>query len=279
MWQGGAGRLVELDTWTLMNLDLDVLAGLPAAIAALGIAPARLTRMLAAYSVQNVGLVTFYRSFMQDVPEPPVLLAPATRHYSWPKAATLLGLGQNAMLVQRVDRDARLDLDARRADAGRTCAAPGAAAVRRRRDRQHGGKRGGPAGRAAGAARAVPRARAELRHPRRRRLGRLLPHHAARGRADRAEARRADLRDERLRAAPVRPCWARRTASPWTRTRAATSPTRPARCATATRRCATPSRCRRRWCSTARRSRRSASTAWRAPSPAPPPRRSGWRTG
>ncbi len=111
LWQGGTGRLVELDTWTLINLDLDFLAGLPAAIAALGIPPARLTRMLAAYSVQNVGLVTFYRSFMQDVTEPPVLLAPATTHYSWPKAATLLGLGQNAMLVQRVDRDARLDLD------------------------------------------------------------------------------------------------------------------------------------------------------------------------
>ena len=61
--------------------------------------------------MQTVGLVTFYRSFMQDVTEPPVLLAPATSHYSWPKAATLLGLGQNAVIVQRVDRDARMDLE------------------------------------------------------------------------------------------------------------------------------------------------------------------------
>ena len=111
LWNGGAGRLVELDTWTLMNLDIDAIAALPRRIAALGIEPARLTRMLAAYSVQNVGLVTFYRSFMLDVQEPPVLLAPATSHYSWPKAATLLGLGQNAMMVQRVTRDARLDLE------------------------------------------------------------------------------------------------------------------------------------------------------------------------
>ena len=111
LWHGGSGRLVELDTWTLMNLDIDAIAALPGAIAALGIEPARLTRMLAAYSVQNVGLVTFYRSFMQDVQEPPVLLAPATSHYSWPKAAALLGLGQNAMLVQRVTSDARLDLE------------------------------------------------------------------------------------------------------------------------------------------------------------------------
>jgi glutamate/tyrosine decarboxylase-like PLP-dependent enzyme len=111
LWGGGAARLVELDTWTLLNLDLDAVAGLPAALAALGIAPDLLTRVLAGYSVQNTGLITFYRSFMQDVSEPPVLLAAATGHYSWPKAATLLGLGQNALLVQRVDLDARLDLE------------------------------------------------------------------------------------------------------------------------------------------------------------------------
>ncbi len=111
LWEGGAGRLVDLDTWTLLNLDIDAVAALPAAITALGIEPARLTRMLGGYAVQNVGLVNFYRSFMRDVQESPVLLAPATSHYSWPKAATLLGLGQNAVAIQRVDRDARLDLE------------------------------------------------------------------------------------------------------------------------------------------------------------------------
>ncbi len=111
LWGGGTGRLSELDTWTLLNLDLDVVAGLPAALSALGIDPAALTRILAGYSVQNVGLVEFYRSFMGDVRQTPVLLAPATSHYSWPKAATLLGLGANAVAVQRVTRDARLDLE------------------------------------------------------------------------------------------------------------------------------------------------------------------------
>ena len=111
LWQGGTGRLIDLDPWTLLNLDIDVVAGLPAAIADLGIEPARLTRILGGYSVQNVGLAGFYRSYMGDVRELPALLAPATSHYSWPKAATLLGLGQNAVLVQRVTRDARLDLE------------------------------------------------------------------------------------------------------------------------------------------------------------------------
>jgi len=111
IWGGGSARLLELDTWTLLNLDIDVVAGLPRAVAALGIAPDVLTQALVPYAVQNTGLISFYRNFMPDVPEAPVFLAPATGHYSWPKAATLLGLGQNALLVQRVDRDARLDLE------------------------------------------------------------------------------------------------------------------------------------------------------------------------
>ena len=111
LWDGSRARLTELDTWTLLNLDGDTLAGLPVAMASFGIPPAVLTETLAGYAVQNIGLIGFYRAFMPDVPEAPVLLAPATGHYSWPKAATLLGLGQNAVLVQRVDLDARLDLE------------------------------------------------------------------------------------------------------------------------------------------------------------------------
>ena len=111
LWGGQKARLIDLDTWTLLNLDLDTLAGLPAALAGFGIAPDAATEALAGYTLQNVGLIGFYRSFMPDLPEPPVFLVAATGHYSWPKAATLIGLGQNACLVQRVDGDARLDLD------------------------------------------------------------------------------------------------------------------------------------------------------------------------
>ena len=110
VWGGGTARLLELDTWSLLNLDLDVIAGLPSAIGAAGVDGEVLARVLGGYAVQHVGLVGFYRAFMADVPGEPMLLAPATSHYSWPKAATLLGLGQNAVEVVRVDRDARLDL-------------------------------------------------------------------------------------------------------------------------------------------------------------------------
>ncbi len=111
VWEGGTARLLDLDTWTLLNLDIDSVAELPLKIAALGVDPALLAASLVAYSSRNVGLVRFYRDFMTGVTETPVFLAPATGHYSWPKAATLLGLGGNAVWVQRVDEDARLSLD------------------------------------------------------------------------------------------------------------------------------------------------------------------------
>ena len=111
LWDGSRARLVDLDTWTLLNLDLDVVAELPQTLIGMGVAGETLTDLMAGYSARNVGFVNFYAQFMNGVSASPVLLAPATAHYSWPKAATILGLGQNALLVQRVDRDARLDLE------------------------------------------------------------------------------------------------------------------------------------------------------------------------
>jgi hypothetical protein len=41
----------------------------------------------------------------------PNYLVPATAHYSWPKAGSLLGLGEDQMLRVAVDKFGRLDLD------------------------------------------------------------------------------------------------------------------------------------------------------------------------
>ena len=111
LWDGSSARLVDLDTWTLLNIDIDVVAGLTAAVAQTGVAPDTLFEALTGYTLRNVGFVSFYGQFMSGVAASPVFLTPATAHYSWPKAATMLGLGQNGVLVQRVDRDARLDLE------------------------------------------------------------------------------------------------------------------------------------------------------------------------
>eukprot|EP00800_Vazella_pourtalesii_P016110 TRINITY_DN4522_c0_g1_i1.p1 TRINITY_DN4522_c0_g1~~TRINITY_DN4522_c0_g1_i1.p1 ORF type:complete len:717 (+),score=102.10 TRINITY_DN4522_c0_g1_i1:418-2568(+) len=41
----------------------------------------------------------------------PKVIVPATKHYSWPKAATLLGLGEDAVIGVKVDKNCRMDLD------------------------------------------------------------------------------------------------------------------------------------------------------------------------
>ncbi len=65
--------------------------------------------------MQNVGLVDFYARYLSGIASP-VLITPATRHYSWPKAATLLGLGQNGLKGIHVDLQARMDLDLLKAE-------------------------------------------------------------------------------------------------------------------------------------------------------------------
>jgi hypothetical protein len=54
-------------------------------------------------------LVEFYQRYLSSFP-PPVAVVPSTCHYSWPKAATLLGLGDNNVLKIHVDLRARMHI-------------------------------------------------------------------------------------------------------------------------------------------------------------------------
>jgi glutamate/tyrosine decarboxylase-like PLP-dependent enzyme len=114
---GTPAYLADLDSWTLLNLRIDDVAGLPLAIQRqFGIAAADTTQALANHTAAGMGLVEFYRELMADVPRSPVVLVPSTRHYSWPKAATLLGLGRNNLRNIPVDFRARMRVDALRAE-------------------------------------------------------------------------------------------------------------------------------------------------------------------
>ena len=208
-----------------------------------------------------------------------MLLAPATGHYSWPKAATLLGLGQNAVLVQRVTRDARLDLEhvettlfellRRRVPLLCAVAVIGSTEesavdplagllALRERFRGYGLNFAIHADAAWGGY-----FRSMLREDARRGRGRGVPTladqrlrpHAIRG-AGPSRQHHGRSAQERLRALPR---W--RIVLPQRR------------------HSGTRCRCKHRSCSTARRSRQWASTASKAPSPARRRRRCGWRTG
>ena len=110
---GSKTRLAELSTWEVLNLPVDEVVALPYRIRdQYDVELKAVHGALRAYAVQNIGLVAFQRRFLQEIPNEPAVLVPATRHYSWDKAATLLGLGQSNILKVPVDVDARMSVEA-----------------------------------------------------------------------------------------------------------------------------------------------------------------------
>ena len=108
--------LAELDDWTLFNLPLDDVMALPQQLAALlseRTAPAdarALYQALAEARVEHTGLV----DFTECHPACAALsvLAPVTAHYSWRKAAKVLGFGSGQLVTVPVDSHMRLSLPA-----------------------------------------------------------------------------------------------------------------------------------------------------------------------
>jgi hypothetical protein len=112
---GHRARLLDLTPWQLMNLPIDEVLGLaPRVSKVAGLAPAVIEAALARHSVQALGLVAFHRRYLGEI-DAPVLLAPATAHYSWPKSMSMMGLGRESLRPIRVDLAGRMDMVALRA--------------------------------------------------------------------------------------------------------------------------------------------------------------------
>jgi len=113
---GERERLLALSDWSLLNLGVDEALALQARVVEdFGIDAGRLKAVLEAVNVQALGLLEFYRThFGIHEMLPPVVLAPATAHYSWQKAAALLGIGIGAVHPVPVDQDGRMSVVALR---------------------------------------------------------------------------------------------------------------------------------------------------------------------
>lgn len=112
----GEQRLLDLDAWQLMNLPVETVIGLPAALAkaaGAGVAADVVTAALNDRNVQDLGLHEMHRRYAPDLPTP-LILTPATAHYSWPKGAALLGLGRGARIALPVDDNGRVEVHALR---------------------------------------------------------------------------------------------------------------------------------------------------------------------
>lgn len=108
---GARARLLDLDTWDLLNIRVDDVLALPGRFSAqYGISTATLESAMDAYLVQSIGLADFTARFMTGQVGLPQVLAPSTAHYSWRKGAALIGLGKRTVQQIHVDLDCRMDL-------------------------------------------------------------------------------------------------------------------------------------------------------------------------
>jgi glutamate/tyrosine decarboxylase-like PLP-dependent enzyme len=107
---GSRSRLIELDTWTLLNLNIDVILNLTLRMEKeYGIASQDITEALDPYLLQSLGFDCFNKEYVKDFLQP-VVLGCSTKHYSWPKNAAVLGIGKNNFTNINIDSDARMDV-------------------------------------------------------------------------------------------------------------------------------------------------------------------------
>lgn len=108
---GNQARLIELDTWTLLNLNIDVILNLTLQMENdYGISSQDITSALDPYLLQTLGLDCFNKEYVKDFPQP-VVVGCSTKHYSWPKNAAVLGIGKNNFINVSIDPDARMDVN------------------------------------------------------------------------------------------------------------------------------------------------------------------------
>lgn len=95
--------------WQLLNLDVDTVCNLTEAVRIHAGLPdnSLIDEHLKKESIVSIGLADF---MAKHGIKSPVMCSPGTNHYSWPKGATILGMGDNNVLPVNVDKNARQDV-------------------------------------------------------------------------------------------------------------------------------------------------------------------------
>lgn len=103
--------LLELNAWEILNLPIDEILSIPDRIAKqYNIDISTVGNTIAPYSIQNLGMHDIISKYLPDLTQTPVSFCSATRHYSWPKAAAILGIGAQNMISIKVEVNARMNL-------------------------------------------------------------------------------------------------------------------------------------------------------------------------
>jgi hypothetical protein len=100
---GSEAKRIELDTWQLLNLNADDVLAIGARLnTQFGIDPKLVGETISRLSVQPLGLAAFAGRFLGTI-GPLRVVAPGTKHYSFPTAVALLGLGADSLQNVPVD--------------------------------------------------------------------------------------------------------------------------------------------------------------------------------
>ncbi|MFE8968360.1 pyridoxal phosphate-dependent decarboxylase family protein [Streptomyces albogriseolus] len=100
-------RLLDLDAWESVNLPVDEVLSLSNRLVEdYHVKPAHLG-LINEFTLQYLGYEAFRRRFLDGQVGDPAVLVTATMHYSWLKAAAILGIGQGSLIPIDVDLDAR----------------------------------------------------------------------------------------------------------------------------------------------------------------------------
>ena len=109
---GDKAALSTLDDWTILNLPIDEVLSIPENLSKqFNLDYTALSNVITKYNVQNIGYHNMLSTYLPSITQTPVSFCSATRHYSWPKGAAILGIGANNMKNIAVDKKARMDLD------------------------------------------------------------------------------------------------------------------------------------------------------------------------
>ncbi|KAL4225690.1 hypothetical protein ACF0H5_016379 [Mactra antiquata] len=103
-------KLVDLSNWDLLNLDIDDIVAMPAEVIDMcdGVTSDDYSKIVDKNNLANLGWWDFME--MYGLKKGPVVLSPMTNHYSWPKAAIMLGIGQGNIIGIDFDENARMDI-------------------------------------------------------------------------------------------------------------------------------------------------------------------------
>lgn len=102
-------KFMSCSGWELFNLSCDAILMLSIEINELcNFQKNELSTLISPYLLQNRGLLNYAKEYPEFTNIR--VFVPATRHYSWPKAGTLLGLGQDSVRGIPVDDNCHMDI-------------------------------------------------------------------------------------------------------------------------------------------------------------------------